>query len=339
MKLIQLVKFSLLLTFVVIMLGAYTRLSDAGLGCPDWPGCYGHLGVPHQEEDVIRANLNFPERAVEHEKAWLEMIHRYFAGTLGLVIFAMTVISMRSERVNPTIPMLLSVLVVGQALLGMWTVTLKLMPVIVMLHLLGGFTLLVLQAIFYCQLKAQNNLYFSPSSSSLRGFSLLVFLVVFMQVLLGGWTSSNYAALMCTSLPICEGDWMSHLSWKEAFSFWQTGFENYEFGVLEYPARMTIHVTHRLGAMVTATVVLAYSIMLMRQDSHHSQRIGGWLLLSLACQIMLGVSNVVFQLPIYVAVAHNLGAAIMLSLVCVSQFYLWQGKKAWSYTAKGVRYE
>lgn len=148
MKLIQLVKFSLLLTFVVIMLGAYTRLSDAGLGCPDWPGCYGHLGVPHQEEDVIRANLNFPERAVEHEKAWLEMIHRYFAGTLGLVIFAMTVISMRSERVNPTIPMLLSVLVVGQALLGMWTVTLKLMPVIVMLHLLGGFTLLVLQAIF-----------------------------------------------------------------------------------------------------------------------------------------------------------------------------------------------
>lgn len=132
---------------------------------------------------------------------------------------------------------------------------------------------------------------------------------------------------------------MSHLSWKEAFSFWQTGFENYEFGVLEYPARMTIHVTHRLGAMVTATVVLAYSIMLMRQDSHHSQRIGGWLLLTLACQVMLGVSNVVFQLPIYVAVAHNLGAAIMLSLVCVSQFYLWQGKKAWSYTAKGVRYE
>ncbi|MCV5274775.1 COX15/CtaA family protein, partial [Escherichia coli] len=99
MKLIQLVKFSLLLTFVVIMLGAYTRLSDAGLGCPDWPGCYGHLAVPHQEEDVIRANLNFPERTVEHEKAWLEMIHRYFAGTLGLVIFAMTVISTRSERV------------------------------------------------------------------------------------------------------------------------------------------------------------------------------------------------------------------------------------------------
>ncbi|PFG58362.1 cytochrome c oxidase assembly protein subunit 15 [Vibrio sp. ES.051] len=339
MNLTHLVRFSLLLTLVVIMLGAYTRLADAGLGCPDWPGCYGHLTVPHQEEDVIRANTNFPERAVEHEKAWLEMIHRYFAGTLGLVIFAMAVISMRSERVNPTMPILLSVLVVGQALLGMWTVTLKLMPVIVMLHLLGGFTLLALQAVFYCQLKAQNTLYFSPSSRSLRGFSLLVFLVVFMQVLLGGWTSSNYAALMCTTLPICEGDWMSYLSWKEAFSFWQSGFDNYEFGVLEYPARMTIHVTHRIGAIVTAALVLIYCVMLMKQDSHYSQRIGGWLMFVLACQLMLGVSNVVFQLPIYVAVAHNLGAAIMLSLVCVSQFYLWQGKTDWSYTAKGVRYE
>ncbi|UYI49305.1 COX15/CtaA family protein [Vibrio natriegens] len=339
MTLIRLVRISLCLTLVVIMLGAYTRLSDAGLGCPDWPGCYGHLAVPHHEDDVARANLNFPERAVEHEKAWLEMIHRYFAGTLGIVIFVMAVISSRSERVNASIPFMLCLLVVGQAMLGMWTVTLKLMPVVVMLHLLGGFTLLALQAVFHCQLKAQGNLYFSPSTNTVRLFSMVAFAVVLLQVLLGGWTSSNYAALMCTTLPICEGDWMSYLSWKEAFSLWQAGFENYEFGVLEYPARMTIHVSHRIGAIITALVVATYCVLLFKQESHHSRNLGMWIGLALICQILLGASNVVFQLPIYVAVAHTLGAAIMLSLICVSQFYLWQGKTHWSHQVKGVRYE
>lgn len=175
MTLTKLVRLSLCLTLVVIMLGAYTRLSDAGLGCPDWPGCYGHFSVPHHEDDVLRANINFPEREIEHEKAWLEMIHRYFAGTLGMVIFAITVIAIRTERVNPSIPILLSFLVVGQAMLGMWTVTLKLMPVIVMLHLLGGFTLLAMQAVFYCQLKARDNLYFSPPLGRLGCFRCLPF--------------------------------------------------------------------------------------------------------------------------------------------------------------------
>ncbi|MEF1311306.1 COX15/CtaA family protein [Vibrio mytili] len=339
MTLTRMVKISLCLTLVVIMLGAYTRLSDAGLGCPDWPGCYGHLSVPHHEEDVLRANMNFPDRAVEHEKAWLEMIHRYFAGTLGIMIVVITVMSVRAERVNPSIPIMLCLLVVGQAMLGMWTVTLKLMPVIVMLHLLGGFTLLALQAVFYCQLHTQRHHYVSPSTSSVRLFSLLTFAVVFIQIVLGGWTSSNYAALMCSSLPICEGDWVSHLSWREAFSFWQTGFDNYEFGVLEYPARMTIHVSHRIGAIITGLVVLTYSIMLLKQDAYYSQKVGMWIGIVLVCQLLLGISNVVFQLPIYVAVAHNLGAAIMLSLICVSQFYLWQGQTDWSHKAKGVRYE
>lgn len=339
MALKRLVKFSLCLTLVVIMLGAYTRLADAGLGCPDWPGCYGQLLVPQTDAEVTRANALFPERAVEQGKAWLEMIHRYFAGTLGLVILMMAIVAVRAERVDATIPILLCVLVIGQAALGMWTVTLKLMPVIVMLHLLGGFTLLALQAVFYCQIKSQNSLYFSPSSKNARTFSLIAFGVVLTQVLLGGWTSSNYAALMCTALPICEGNWISYLSWKEAFSFWQSGFDNYEFGVLDYPARMTIHVSHRIGAIITACVVLIYCVLLLKQDSHHSQRLGVWIGLALVCQILLGVSNVVFQLPIYVAVAHNLGAAVMLSLICVSQFYLWQGKARWSHQAKGVRYE
>ena len=138
MTLSGLVRFSLCLTLVVIMLGAYTRLADAGLGCPDWPGCYGQLFVPQTEAEVTKANALFPERAVEQGKAWLEMIHRYFAGTLGLVILMMAIMAVRAERVDPTIPVLLCILVLGQAALGMWTVTLKLMPVIVMLHLLGG---------------------------------------------------------------------------------------------------------------------------------------------------------------------------------------------------------
>ncbi|WP_104040383.1 COX15/CtaA family protein [Vibrio hyugaensis] len=339
MLLNRLVKFSIGLTMLVIMLGAYTRLADAGLGCPDWPGCYGQLLVPQSEADVSKANALFPERVVEQDKAWLEMIHRYFAGSLGIVILIMAIAAVRIDRVNATIPLLLCLLVIGQAALGMWTVTLKLMPVIVMLHLLGGFTLLALQALFYCQLQSRNSLYFSPSSKTVRTFSLIAFGVVLAQVLLGGWTSSNYAALMCTALPICEGEWTHYLSWKEAFSFWQSGFDNYEFGVLDYPERMTIHVSHRIGAIITASVVLVYCILLLRQDSHHSQRLGVWIGLALVCQILLGVSNVVFQLPIYVAVAHNLGAAIMLTLICVSQFYLWQGKSRWSHQAKGVRYE
>ncbi|MGI9948089.1 COX15/CtaA family protein [Vibrio hyugaensis] len=339
MLLNRLVKFSIGLTMLVIMLGAYTRLADAGLGCPDWPGCYGQLLVPQSEADVSKANALFPERAVEQDKAWLEMIHRYFAGSLGIVILIMAIAAVRTDRVNATIPLLLCLLVIGQAALGMWTVTLKLMPVIVMLHLLGGFTLLALQALFYCQLQSRRSLYFSPSSKTVRTFSLIAFGVVLAQVLLGGWTSSNYAALMCTALPICEGEWTRYLSWKEAFSFWQSGFDNYEFGVLDYPARMTIHVSHRIGAIITASVVVVYCILLLKQDSHHSQRLGVWIGLVLVCQILLGVSNVVFQLPIYVAVAHNLGAAIMLTLICVSQFYLWQGKSRWSHQAKGVRYE
>ncbi|MGR5540627.1 COX15/CtaA family protein [Vibrio campbellii] len=339
MTLIRLVKISLCLTLVVIMLGAYTRLADAGLGCPDWPGCYGQLLVPQSEAEVLKANASFPERAVEQDKAWLEMIHRYFAGTLGLVILVIAIASARAKQVDATIPILLCLLVIGQATLGMWTVTLKLMPAIVMLHLIGGFTLLALQMVFLCQLASQNNVDFPPSSKIVRVLSIVTFGVVFSQVLLGGWTSSNYAALMCTTLPICEGNWISYLSWKEAFSFWQSGFDSYEFGVLDYPARMTIHITHRIGAIVTTAVVLTYCYVLLQQGSQYLQKIGKWLCFTLVCQILLGVSNVLFQLPIFIAVAHNIGAAVMLSLVCISQFYLWQGKACWNDKAKGVRYE
>ncbi|AUI88438.1 cytochrome B [Vibrio azureus] len=341
MRLEHLVKFSLCLTLVVIMLGAYTRLADAGLGCPDWPGCYGQLLVPQTQEEVSTANALFPERAVEQGKAWLEMIHRYFAGSLGIVILVMAIWATNKQDVDATIPILLCLLVLGQAALGMWTVTLKLMPSIVMLHLFGGFTLLALQAVFYCQLKSHSPPLEAVASVSkgVKLLSVFTFGIVTMQILLGGWTSSNYAALMCTSLPICEGNWQAHLSWKEAFSFWQTGFDSYEFGVLDYPARMTIHVSHRIGAMVTAAVVLGYIVVLYQQQFSSAKKIAFWLGFVLLCQIALGISNVLFQLPIYVAVAHNFGAALMLALICVSQFYIWQSHTYRYAQAKGVRYE
>ncbi|MFL7053764.1 heme A synthase, partial [Vibrio cyclitrophicus] len=152
-KLLMLImRVTIFLTLTVIVLGAYTRLSDAGLGCPDWPGCYGKITVPSDVLAVTEANLQFPERALEADKAWIEMIHRYFAGTLGLLIFVVVAWCIKKNITTAGLPLLISATVIFQALLGMWTVTLKLMPVVVMAHLMGGFTLLSLLCLLYCRL-------------------------------------------------------------------------------------------------------------------------------------------------------------------------------------------
>ncbi len=152
MKLQMLVRLSLVLTFIVIMLGAYTRLADAGLGCPDWPGCYGHFAVPTDGKDILRANILYPGLTVEADKAWLEMIHRYFAGTLGVLVFAIAFVAAKQKRIPITFAVGMCSLIVFQALLGMWTVTLKLMPAVVMGHLLGGFMLFCVLFILYWKL-------------------------------------------------------------------------------------------------------------------------------------------------------------------------------------------
>ncbi len=330
----RLVKVIIAFTLIVIALGAYTRLSDAGLGCPDWPGCYGQLLVPQGEEQISKANQLYPERAVEPYKAWLEMIHRYFAGTLGLLVFAMTYLALRYTSFR-ALPVLISSVVIFQALLGMWTVTLKLMPVIVMAHLLGGFTLLCLLVLFSCQLggfrfdsspntdknKHALSRYNLSKYIGARKLAMISLIVVGCQIMLGGWTSSNYAALMCTSLPICEGNWWQYLDFKTAFSFIQPGFDDYEFGVLEYPARMTIHVSHRIGAVVTMLVVLGLIIQLI-QIGHW--RAGLLVATLLSTQIALGVANVVLHLPLINAVLHNLVAAVLLSSVVAVSYKLTQ---------------
>ncbi|CAH0528946.1 COX15/CtaA family protein [Vibrio hippocampi] len=344
MKLTVLLKISLIMTLIVIALGAYTRLADAGLGCPDWPGCYGQLTVPNSQLDIELANARFPERAVEQSKAWLEMVHRYFAGTLGLLVFAISWLGIKvhGKQLGKILPVSLSLVIVFQAALGMWTVTLKLMPIIVMAHLLGGFTLFSLLFLTLLRLRPQPTYYrpvprfpnirpnslqqFKPTlirgcnmavntrvaSKRLKAISLLVLVMTVVQIMLGGWTSSNYAAVVCSTLPICEGNWPAYLNFSEAFNPIQRGFDNYEFGVLDYSARMTIHVTHRVGAMLVTVAGLILIMALFKHPNQRVRRLGRNLFVMLSLQIALGISNVVFHLPLLIAVLHNLGGALLL---------------------------
>ncbi|ADN74406.1 cytochrome oxidase assembly [Ferrimonas balearica DSM 9799] len=309
---------TLCLTFVVILLGAFTRLTDAGLGCPDWPGCYGFLTVPSAEHVEV-AEARFPERPVEVAKAWAEMVHRYVAGTLGLFIFALALLSLKSNGPKG-LPWLLVGLVLFQAALGMWTVTLNLLPVVVMGHLMGGFAIFSLLFLLWLR-QSDNAIELSP----LRVLATVALVVLLGQIMLGGWTSANYAALVCTQLPICEGDWMGNLAPLDAFHPLPPPAESYEFGVLDYPARMTIHVSHRIGAVITALVLLWLWWRLRQSGANRVAAVLGTVLL---VQVALGVTNVVGSLPLPVAVAHN-GVAALLLLTLV-----WINHLAWQRPAK-----
>ncbi|MEP4890809.1 MAG: COX15/CtaA family protein [Aliiglaciecola sp.] len=317
----KLVLASVVLAIVVIVLGAYTRLTDAGLGCPDWPGCYGHLSVPASESHINAAQDAFPERTFEAHKAWNEMIHRYAAGTLGLFILLIFAISLvkRSYHSPVKLPFFLLCLVCFQAALGMWTVTLNLMPLIVMGHLLGGFAVLSCLYLLYLRLTPYR---IPGGDSEMKGFAKYCafgILILVGQIALGGWTSANYAALACTEFPFCESDWVSRLDYAGAYSIPHA--ENYEFGVHDWAERMTMHVTHRFGAIVTFIYLCWLAIRLYSAAaSQLIKSLSISLVLILGLQVMLGVSNVVFSLPLSVAVLHNAVAACLL-LVMVKLCY------------------
>jgi cytochrome c oxidase assembly protein subunit 15 len=334
----KLTLFSLFLAAVVIILGAYTRLTDAGLGCPDWPGCYGNLTVPLSDEKVDAANAAYPERPVEAFKAWNEMIHRYFAGTLGLCIAAIAFIAFRQRKQGTPfkLPLLLLGLVTFQAALGMWTVTLNLLPVVVMGHLLGGFSVLSCLFLLYLRLRDADSSASSVSQSTvsqstvsmdsaeqstsisvarlsrMKTFALFGVGVLVIQIALGGWTSANYAALACTDMPICEAGWQSRLDFAGAFSVPEA--ENYEFGAHDYGERATMHIVHRAGALVTFSYLLAlgFTLFFKHGASLQLKRVSAIMIGCLFAQVALGVSNVVFALPLAVAVLHNAFAAILL---------------------------
>lgn len=331
---------ALALCFVVIVFGAYVRLSDAGLGCPDWPGCYGHVGVPDAAHEISKAEQAYPERPVEAPKAWKEMIHRYIASTLGLLIVVQAFWSLllRRQGVPVGVAWLLVPLVMFQGVLGMWTVTWQLKPLAVTGHLLGGMSTLAL--LFWLRLslpttaaaapampprreprnerEAMNQLADSVGEgdasglpSWLRKLALLGLVVVALQIFLGGWTSTNYAALACPDLPTCHGRWLPETDYQEAYTLWRGLGINYEYGVLDNRARVTIHFTHRLGAVLVTVVLglLALALLLRRGRWY---RYGHAVLGALVLQLLIGISVVHFQLPLWLADAHNAGAAVLL---------------------------
>ncbi|HTF97976.1 MAG TPA: COX15/CtaA family protein [Cellvibrio sp.] len=311
----RLVNIAIVLALLVIALGAYTRLTDAGLGCPDWPGCYGKLTAPLHEGHIAEIQQSFPGVTVEPHKAHNEMLHRYVAGLLGLLVFGILVTSFIIKRWR-FLCVVLSVLVILQALLGMWTVTLNLIPLVVMAHLLGGFFLLSLLALLRMEIHA-DHFPFAPEPELKKyiPFAYGVILILLFQIALGGWTSANYAALVCTQLPVCEAGWQARFSLESIFHL-PLGHDTYEYGVLPYEARMSIHITHRLGAVVTSVVLISFLMMCWRNSStRYMRRLILLLGVILATQVSIGIVNVYLHLPLINAVAHNLVAANLLMLM------------------------
>ena len=317
-----LVLISILLALVVVSLGAYTRLTHAGLGCPDWPGCYGFIDVPQTQAQIAQAEQAFPDRPVEPAKAWNEMIHRYFAGTLGLFILIIAILSVkfRRQQIPLFLPLTILSLVIFQAALGMWTVTMKLMPIVVMGHLLGGITTLCLLFLLYLRLKPYRIPSGDWSIKKYGSYGVLGVVVLTAQIALGGWTSSNYAALVCTELPICQQGWQQRLTFDDSFDLIPPERETYEFGHLDHNERLTIHVMHRFGAIVTALYLAWLALVVFRKAQSQffkktALALGGVLI----CQLGLGVSNIWFSLPLSIAVGHNVVAAcLMLMLITLT---------------------
>lgn len=303
------------LTLIVVLLGAYVRLSDAGLGCPDWPGCYGRLlDLPDEPRQIAEANAAYPQRPVQPAKAWKEMIHRYCAGLLGLLVLTLAGLAWRNRR-DPAQPLALPLILLGliifQSLLGMWTVTWQLKPIVVMGHLLGGLATLSLLAWLILRHGRYAECQRLAEQRSLRQCALFGLALLILQIALGGWTSANYAALACPDFPTCQTRWIPPLELREAFTLWRGLGVSYEGGVLGNDARVAIHWTHRLGAMI---VLLYFGWLIGRlwTASRSLRPLAGIIALLLLLQIALGVANVLLRLPLPIAVAHHAGAALLL---------------------------
>lgn len=314
--LIQVASFAVLLAFVVVMLGAYTRLTDAGLGCPDWPGCYGKMVLPSADSALQKAQSHYPNIPIESHKAWTEMIHRYAAGTLALLIFFMAsfvaIKRYQGSRLPIILPLILMLLVVFQALLGMWTVTLKLLPVVVMGHLLGGMLIIACLSRFRVQLTAL----VGNKDTRWRPWLRLGVLIVFIQIALGGWVSSNYAGIACIGFPTCNGVWLPDLHWTRGFNLFSAVGLNYQGGLLDRDLRVTIQYIHRLGAVITFLYISGLACLILLKSKMHTLRTGAKLMVTLVCvQFFLGIINVMYLLPLKIAVAHNGVAALLLATV------------------------
>jgi cytochrome c oxidase assembly protein subunit 15 len=316
--------FGAALALCVVVLGAWVRLNDAGLGCPDWPGCYGHVSAGAAEQNLDVAQGLYPERKFEYAKAVKEMIHRYFASTLGLIIVTLGGMAWWNRR-DPNqpvkIPLLLIPLVLLQGLLGMWTVTLLLKPLIVVSHLIGGLTTMSLLAWQSMRVDRSTR---PTAERNIRKLALLGLIVIAMQIFLGGWTSTNYAAVSCPDFPTCQNSYWPEMDIRDAFVVWRGLGIDYEGGVLDHPARVAIHFMHRLGALTTAIVLgwLAFTAW-TRAQTRAVQFAGLAIGIVLLVQLLLGPLMVLRGFPLWMATAHNAVAALLLLSVVRLNRLVW----------------
>lgn len=313
----RLALFGAILCFGVVVLGGYTRLSNSGLGCPDWPGCFGHVAPTGSAEHYATD--------ADVRKAWTEMIHRYAATTLGLVIAAIAILSIFARR-QPGVRMwygfALLGLVMFQGLLGALTVTWLLKPLIVTGHLIGGLTTFALLLWLWLSLRERarpvnGGTVFAGNAVATGGararlWAGLALGVLGIQVFLGGWTSSNYAAVACPDLPKCQAQWVPDANYQDAFVLWRGLGINYAGGVLDHPARVAIHYTHRVGAMVT-TVLLLLAVFFSLRGLGSGPRFAALaVLVALAFQLSIAAFMVLRAFPLPLAAAHNAGAALLV---------------------------
>jgi cytochrome c oxidase assembly protein subunit 15 len=315
----KLVWVTLFLTFDLIMFGAFTRLTDSGLGCPDWPGCYGHANPLQAHADISAAETAMPTGPVTVVKAWIEMIHRYLAMSIGVLIVGLMVIawrrwlqSGRSEmKFSPLFPTLPFAFVCVQGAFGAWAVTMKLQPVIVTIHLLLGMALLALLTWFGARLSDHPAV--PRSAVALRIPATLALLLLLIQIALGGWVSTNYAALACADFPLCHGELFPQMDFTNGFTLWRDLGKTAHGDYLPFQALTAIHWTHRTFAFVVVVLVAWVALRAFKIDALH--KTARWLLIMIALQFAIGISTVFLKLPLALAVAHNGGAALLLILL------------------------
>ena len=310
---------ALFLTFDLVVFGSFTRLTDSGLGCPDWPGCYGELSPLHARDDIHAAQTAAPLGPVTFTKAWIEMIHRYLAMTVGVLILVLAASSTltwlrRSPgeviRPSPVWAWCTLVWVLVQGLFGKYTVTLKLYPLVVTAHLLGGLFLLTLLMLQHEAWKARP----FPIGPRTRTWAVFVTAALWLQVALGGWVSTNYAVLACTGFPACNGQWWPDMDWAAGFTFLRALGQGHDGAPVTLEALVAIHMAHRLMAYVVLASLAVLAWHLRREGQAAARRYGLFLGLTALAQLLTGLSNVVLGWPLLAAVLHSAGAAALVAL-------------------------
>jgi len=312
--------FGICFAFVVIALGAWTRLVDAGLGCPDWPGCYGFVVFPTTEAEIALAESRYPQFPYEIDKAIPEVVHRYFAAALGFLAILLVYFAFKYQlpKKIKAITSFLLFFICCQGLFGYLTVSLKLLPIIVTGHLFGGF--ITLSIFFYLFLQSTDGIknYNIGHLKALGGVALFALII---QIFLGVWTSTNYASLACADFPTCQGKFIPEMDFYDGFNLAQEVGPNYLYGLLDNEARVAIHYSHRISALVLTVIFL---ILISRLWFSSAAPMASTLGVILVTQISLGIMNVVYVLPLYIAIAHNLVAALLLLATLMVNLVIWK---------------